>query len=750
MMFKFLIKFPALIIWLILLLISVARTEVINEINITGNERIPDETIKMFSGKKIKDNLSLNDLDQILKDIYDSNFFFDVKISLNDNILNIFVKEKPIIENVEYKGLKSNEIKEDIFNNRILKQKSSFDEATLKKDRDEILNILKERGYYFVKLETLIEDLDNNKLNLIYEIDLGPKSKISKISFIGNKIYKDKKLKNIIVSEEYKFWKFISGKKFLNENIIELDKRLLKNFYLNKGYHDAEINSSFAKMIDDYEFELIYNINAKEKFYFDNISLDLNADYDPNNFINLNRFFKDLKNKKYSINRIRDIIKKIGDIALNEQFESVKVIPIENIVENKISLIFKIEDTEKFYVEKINILGNNVTQENVIRNQFEIDEGDPYNEILYNKTINNIKNLGFFKSTSGSIEEGPSDQNKIINITVEEKATGEISLGAGTGTSGATVAFGIRENNFLGKGINLDANASVTEETIKGKFVVENPNYKNSDKSVNVGIEAIEIDRSTEFGYKTNKTGITFGTDFELLQDFSLGLGLTNFYEKITTDQNASTLQKTQQGNYWDTFLKLDFDYDKRNQKFQTSQGYRSFYSLDLPIVSDTSTLVNSYNYNFYTELYDENITNASIFLSSANSISGKNIKLSERLFIPSRKLRGFERGKIGPKDGEDYIGGNFVTTANVSSTLPQVLNNLQDIDFVMFFDAANVWGVDYDSSIADNGKIRSSIGLGIDWLTPIGPLNFTFAQPLTKESTDKTESFRFNLGTTF
>ena len=750
MMFKFLIKFPALIIWLILLLISVARTEVINEINITGNERIPDETIKMFSGKKIKDNLSLNDLDQILKDIYDSNFFFDVKISLKDNILNIFVKEKPIIENVEYRGLKSNEIKEDIFNNRILKQKSSFDEATLKKDRDEILNILKERGYYFVKLETLVEDLDNNKLNLIYEIDLGPKSKISKISFIGNKIYKDKKLKNIIVSEEYKFWKFISGKKFLNENIIELDKRLLKNFYLNKGYHDAEINSSFAKMIDDYEFELIYNINAKEKFYFNNITLDLNADYDPNNFLNLNKFFKDLKNKPYSINRIRDIIKKIENIALNEQFESVKVIPIENIVENKINLIFKIEDTEKFYVEKINILGNNVTQENVIRNQFEIDEGDPYNEILYNKTINNIKNLGFFKSTSGSIEEGPSDQNKIINITVEEKATGEISLGAGTGTSGATVAFGIRENNFLGKGINLDANASVTEETIKGKFVVENPNYKNSDKSVNVGIEAIEIDRSTEFGYKTNKTGITFGTDFELLQDFSLGLGLTNFYEKITTDQNASTLQKTQQGNYWDTFLKLDFDYDKRNQKFQTSQGYRSFYSLDLPIVSDTSTLVNSYNYNFYTELYDENITNASIFLSSANSIAGKNIKLSERLFIPSRKLRGFERGKIGPKDGEDYIGGNFVTTANVSSTLPQVLNNLQDIDFVMFFDAANVWGVDYDSSIADNGKIRSSIGLGIDWLTPIGPLNFTFAQPLTKESTDKTESFRFNLGTTF
>ena len=194
---------------------------------------------------------------------------------------------------------------------------------------------------------------------------------------------------------------------------------------------------------------------------------------------------------------------------------------------------------------------------------------------MYNKTINNIKNLGFFKSTSGVIEEGTSDQNKVINITVEEKATGEISLGAGTGTSGATVAFGIMENNFLGKGINLDANASVTEETIKGKFVVENPNYKNSDKSINVGIEAIEIDRSTEFGYKTNKQ-VSFGTDFELLQDFSLGLGLTNFYEKITTDVNASALQKLSKVII-DTFLKLDFDYDKRNQNFKHPRGIGVF-----------------------------------------------------------------------------------------------------------------------------------------------------------------------------
>ena len=273
---------------------------------------------------------------------------------------------------------------------------------------------------------------------------------------------------------------------------------------------------------------------------------------------------------------------------------------------------------------------------------------------------------------------------------------------------------------------------------------------KNTDKSIYVNFEALEIDRSTEFGYKTNKTGFSFGTDFEVLDDFDFGLGLSNFYEKITTDSSASALQKTQEGNYFDSFLKLDFDNDKRNQKFQTSDGYRSFYSIDIPLVSDTNTLVNSYQYNYYKELFEDNITNASIYLQSANSITGDNIKLSERLYIPGRKLRGFERGKVGPKDGEDYIGGNFVTTANLSTTLPQILSNIQEVDFVMFLDAANIWGVDYDSSIDDDGSFRSSVGLGIDWMTPIGPLNFIFAQPITKEDSDKTQTFRFNLGTTF
>ncbi len=743
-------KFKYLYIILIFFISLEARSEILKDINIEGNQRIPDETIIMFGNVNIQDNLNLNEIDKILKNIYNSNFFEDVQVTFENNVLNIYVKEKPIIQNVEYEGIKSKTILAEIKSNRILKPKSSFDKNLLQKDTSNILKTLKNIGYFFPSVENFVEDIANENLNLIYKIDLGSKSKIKKISFVGDKVYKDKKLKNIIISEEYKFWKFISGRKFLNENLIDLDKRLLKNFYLNKGYYNAKVNSSFAKLVNDNQFELIYNIDANEKYYFDNIELELAIDYDENNFSELKSFFKKLKGKPYSINNISKIVNKIENIVLREQFESIKVIPLENLVDNKINLTFKVEESEKFFVKKINILGNNITQENVIRNQFEIDEGDPFNEILYNKTLNNIKSLGFFKKAVGEIQDIEGDNAKIINISVEEKATGEISLGAGAGTDGATIAFGLKENNFLGKGINFNAGATLNEESIKGKFSVKNPNYKNTDKSIYINFEALEIDRSSEFGYKTNKTGFSFGTDFEVLDDFDFGLGLSNFYEKITTDASASTLQKTQEGNYWDSFLKLDFDNDKRNQKFQTSDGYRSFYSIDIPLVSDTNTLVNSYQYNFYKELFEDNITNASIYLQSANSISGDNVKLSERLYIPSRKLRGFERGKVGPKDGQDYIGGNFITTANLTTTLPQILSNIQEVDFQMFLDAANIWGVDYDSSIDDDGSFRSSVGVGIDWMTPIGPFNFIFAQPITKENSDKTQTFRFNLGTTF
>ena len=722
----------------------------LEKIEINGNIRISNETIQTFLTANINDTINDTDLNVILKELYDTNFFSNVSVKFIDNKLVIDVVENPIIENIIYQNIKSDDLLNFITQDTKLIKRSSFVKNYAENDISVMLDNLKKRSYYFSKIDLIVENLEDNKVNLIYDIDLGNKAKIRKISFIGDKVFKDNELRSVILSEEYKFWKFITQKKFLNEEMVSFDLRLLKNFFINKGYYNVEIFSSNAKLLNENNFELIFNINAGERIYFGDLTIDLPPNYNERDFINLNKTLSNLKGLPYSIYSIEKITKEINYIALYEQYETIDIKVLETFEANKINLSFIINESEKKYISRINIFGNNVTRENVIRNQFEIDEGDIFNEILYNKSINNIKSLNFFKDVNAEVLDDDTSDEKIININVEEKPTGEIGASAGVGTGGSSIGFSVKENNYLGKGLGLTSSLSIDEDSIKGLFSVVNPNYNDSEKSVYARVEASEIDKLTDFGYKTNRTGFALGTNFEIFDDMSFGIGNKNYYEKIETDKTASTLQKKQQGNYWDTFLNLDFDYDKRNQKFKTSDGSRTFYSLDIPLISETNTLTNSLQYTKYKELYDENITSVSFYVKASNSITNDNIKLSERNNLPSNKLKGFVSSKVGPKDGNDYIGGNYVSSFNIRSTLPQLLKESQNVDFSLFFDAANIWGVDYNSSLDNSDKIRSSTGITVDWFTVIGPLNFSLALPITKDDTDQTETFRFNLGTTF
>ena len=252
---------------LFFLKITLASSEIVKKIEINGNDRISDQTILMFSQISENQNIEDSDVNSVLKNLYETNFFKDVKVNFTDSILQINVIENPIIYNIELKGIKSKSFTKAITENIKLKERSSYIETLVAEDKNRISSILRNSGYFFSEVSILKEDVGDNKLNLIINIELGKKAKIKKISFIGDKKFKNRKLNNIIVSEEYKFWKFLSGKKYLNENTINLDLRLLKNFYLNNGYYNVLINSSFARLIDNDEFELIYNIMLMKKFF---------------------------------------------------------------------------------------------------------------------------------------------------------------------------------------------------------------------------------------------------------------------------------------------------------------------------------------------------------------------------------------------------------------------------------------------------------------------------------------------------
>ena len=734
-----------------LLLTSLLVAKPIDELIIKGNERISSETIKVFSGFNKGDDVNQNDLNDIIKSLYETNFFENVTIEIVNNNLIITVKENPIIQEVVIEGIKKESLKNQIYDSLILKNKSSYVDYLAKNDLQKIKNMLRVSGFYLSEVKTSIQNNNNNTVNLFYNINLGEKALIKKIKFIGDKKFKDRKLRQVIVSEESKFWKFISNKKYLNTKRIKLDERLLLNFYRNKGFYNAKIETSTAKFINDQNFELTYNINAGYKFIFNNLNISLPTDYDVKNFKDISNTLEKLKNTTYTLFKIEKILKEIDKISLSHQYEFISAHVKEEIIDNhKLNLTFVISESEKSYVEKINIIGNSVTRENVIRNSLFVDEGDAFNELLHNKSLNRIRGRGIFEKVDSKILDGSNPNLKIIEIEVEEKATGEISAGAGFGTSGSTFGFGIKENNYLGQGIKVNTNLTFSDNAVKGELSMNNPNFKNSNNSLFTSLSSTSSDYLADFGYKSDLTSLSFGSNFERYEDLLFYPTIDINYEKLETTPKASTSLKKQEGNYFETAFVYTLNYDKRNQRFQPSEGFRSEFTQTLPLVSENYEIKNVYQITKYVPFDNGMIGNIIFGAAAVNGVTGEDVRISKRLYVPERRLRGFKRGKIGPIENNDYVGGNYRAMFNLNTTLPNLFKESQNTDFRIFFDSATLWGVDYSSEVKDSKNIRSSLGVGVDWYTPIGPLSFSLAQPITQDSTDQTETFRFNIGTTF
>ena len=498
-------------------LVSNALADIINDIEVKGNLRLSKQSIIIFSGLNINQDYNSDDLNIAIKKLDKTDFFNKIDFKIIDDTLLIEVVENPIIEDLQIRGVKSKSFVKALNEKMELKNRKPFKDSTYQSDLNLIKNIIKQNGYYFSKIETsLTRDNDRNTIRLFYDIDLGKKAKISEIIFLGDKKLKDRKLRNVIASETSKPWKFISNKVYLDEQRIKLDKRLLTNYYKNKGYYLSKINDTFVESQKNNSFKLVFNIEAGEKFFFNDLKLELPTDFNKDHFRDITKVLNKLKKKKYSINNIEKILDEVDKIALSKQYEFVNAKIKEKIIDkNKLDFVITMEETEKFYVEKINISGNNITLEEVLRNTLIVDEGDPYNEILFNKSISKMKSKNIFSKVKTEITDGNEANLKIIDIIVEEKPTGEISLGAGVGTNGSSVGGGIKENNFLGKGIKLDTNLMVSDNSIKGKFTYLKPNFGYSDNDLFTSIESSSTDNLTESGYKTPNLGFSFGTRFE-------------------------------------------------------------------------------------------------------------------------------------------------------------------------------------------------------------------------------------------
>ena len=725
------------------------KAEVLDKIIINGNKRVSDETIILYGKIKIKEDINEQKVNEIISNLNSTNFFEDINVELKNKTLILNLKEYPILNQLLIIGEPRKKLSEEIKKNLTLKEKSSFIKSNLVKDVDIIKKLYSSAGYNFVKVETKVNRINDEKFYLMIEIDRGKKTKISSIKFIGDKKIKDKKLRDIVASEEDRFWKFISRNTNFNQRLIDLDVRLLKNFYKSIGYYDVTISSNSAEINDQENINLIYSIDAGTRYTIDKITTNVDPVFNNELFFPLKKSYEKLIGKYYSPFEIKNILEDIDEIIDKNNLQFVEHNVEEEVLEKTISIKFNIFEGKRELVERINITGNNITNESVIRAELLLDEGDPFTNLNLDKSVSKLNARRYFRNVTAEVLEGSRKNLKLININVEEMPTGEISAGAGIGTEGGSFEASVSENNWLGEGKKLDFNISTDSESLSGTINYTDPNYNFLGNSLNYFVSSTENDKPDQ-GYENTLFAAGINTSFEQFKDIYTNLGVSVSHDDLTTLDSASANLKKQSGSFSELLGSYGITKDTRNRAFMPTSGSIVSFNQSLPIFADKQAISNTFRATKYKSITNDVVGAGKLYLSAINGMGEDDVRISKRKSLSSKRLRGFERNKVGPVDGSDHIGGNYVAALNFEATLPNLLPEAYKTDVGLFLDFGNVWGVDYDDSIDESNEIRSSTGLAASWLSPIGPLSFVFSTNLSKADTDKTESFNFNLGTTF
>ena len=738
------------IIIFFIILTNVSFAE-IKKINIVGNARVSSATIESLVDKKISniDSIYINNL---TKKIYDTDFFADVKISFNQDALTINVIENPIVNFFYINGVKDSDL--DQVNKIItLKENSIFSSSKLKKDIEATREFLNASGYYQASITPEVIKIDNNQINLIINIDKKEISKIKNIYFIGNKYFSNSQLLDVITSTEDGWWKIFSSSA-LSEQRIEYDKQLLKDFYKSKSFYDAQIESAFASIDKNNKFTLTYSINSGKKYKFGDYDIKVSGlvlkEEDINEVKNISN--KLLKNEFYSPLTINKINKQITDFLETKRYGNFEInIQDLKAADDKINIIVQLNEGQKSIVNKINIKGNTITEEKVIRDNLIISEGDQLNSSKVKKSIDNVKSKQLFSKVDYKIEDSEKKNFKDLNLFVKEQPTGSISAGVGYGSNGGLFEASINERNFLGQGINLNFTGRLSSDEIKGELSYVDPNYLNSNKELAASLFSV-VDDYENSGYQNKSAGTRFATKYEIYEDIFFRPNLGVQFDRLEVTGNASSLLRSRQGDFTTTSLGYNFLYDQRDSKFNPTSGSIIYFDQNIAtFFSDIPTIQTGVGATFYKELLsDKFIGSAKAKLANVVAFNDKDVKLSDRIFSSTSDLRGFEQRGVGPVDSGDHIGGNNLATLSLKSTFPNPIpENLRATTF-LFLDMGNVWGADYSSLISDSSKLRTSTGIALDLVSPIGPLSFTYSIPLSKATTDKEQNFLFNIGSSF
>ena len=718
-----------------------------NIIQVTGNKNISLKTILSLAPSDIRSSNPAA-INNFQKKLFETGFFKNVNIIQKNDLIIINVIENPLINFFYIEGVKNKTVIDKIYEISKVRENSIFQEYKINEDIKKINNYLNSLGYLNNKLNYKVKKISDNKINIFYNIELNNKFKINRIFFIGNKFFKSSTLSNVTYSTEHGWWKFFSNSTIPSESLINYDISRLKKFYLDNGFYDVQIPSASIKIVSDLYANIIFSIESGARYKISSTELiDNSKSLKKENILFFNNKFNDFLKKYYSKIDIDNSLDDFNSYLSKSNFDLNIKIKTEKISSNEIKLTYFVnEKTDKFLIEKITIVGNNITDDFVIRNNLLLSEGDFLNDYKLNTSIEKLKGKGLFQNVT--TKKVPINEDKVqLNVIVEEKATGEISAGAGAGTNGATISAAINEKNFIGKGINLNSNINFGTQKILGSISYLDPDFQNSGNTLKALLFAESNDYENA-SYTNKIIGSSISTSYEIYDKIFLNPGVGIDYDRVDANSDASTIIKKREGSYYTSKFFYNISKNTKNRDIMPTEGHVFGAGQTFSIFSDVPYINNKIFGSVYHEYIDNFIGSIKYKLESINGVN-KDVKFSDRLFVGSNNLRGFSNRGIGPKLDNDFIGGNYSFYSSFSSTIPNGMPEKWNATTNIFLDTANVWGVD-DNSTDDSNFLRSSIGVGLSWISPLGPLSISYAQPITNKSSDDIEQFNFKIGSAF
>jgi outer membrane protein insertion porin family len=728
---------------------------VIDKIIVKGAMRIEPGTVRSYLLMQEGDKLDKRRIDQSLKSLFATGLFADVRIDYQGQNLVVKIVENPVINRIAFEG--NNRIEDADLEKEInLRQRVVFTIGKVQADVKRITEVYRLSGRFAASVVPKIIQLPQNRADLVFEINEGPLTKIGRINFIGNKVESDSDLRNVIRTEQQRWYKFFTTNDNYDPDRLSFDKELLRRHYLQKGYADFRVLSSTAELTQDSKsFFITFSIEEGERYTFGNI--DISSGVRGLNNKKLRSLIAIKKGDRYDASKVDSIVDKITSFVGNSGFAFTQVRPaiVRNKKNKNINLTFQIREGPRVFVERIDILGNVRTVDKVIRREFGLVEGDSYNSAKLRRSRQNIQNLDYFRKVDIKKVQGSAEDKAVIKVEVEEKPTGAMSFGVGYSTdTGPLLDIGISENNLLGRGQALTFKGSLAAERSTANISYTEPYFMERDVAAGFDLFHTGQDRQDTSSYNERKTGFGLRLGYPLSSDLRQHL---NYKAQATSIEDvsstASDLVKSQEGNRYLSQISHSLTLDKRDSKISPSEGFRVSMSNDVAgLGGNVRYLRNELGAQQFYTLHDRVIMGVK---GKAGHIFGidQDVVITDRFSLGGSNLRGFVAAGAGPRDisTNDSLGGEWRYTGSVQVSFPLGLPKNLGVSGRVFTDVGSLGSVNpSNSSIKDTGNIRSSVGTGIAWVSPMGPIIIDFSFPVVKESYDKTETIRFDFGTRF